>query len=218
MIATPPRVTGAGDRTRLTGLSGHIFQAPGRLPGCCRVHMDDVNSNDAVLWATTLARVRRELSELPAPDRDWLALQVGRIGDLQNELDRLFRSLDGPAVCAACLGECCSLARHHATLTNLLGYLLAGDEPPEPDYALTCPYLGADGCLMPVSRRPFTCVIFLCEDLDARLAGPSRSAYERVERELRATYEAIAARCPGASLRGLLISAARVGDRPLLTR
>jgi hypothetical protein len=180
--------------------------------------MDDATSKDAALWAMTLARVRCELNELPVAARDWLTLQVGRIGELQNELDRLFRSIDGPAVCAACLGECCSRARHHATLTNLLSHLLAGDEPPVPDYALTCPYLGPEGCRLPVSRRPFTCVIFLCETLDVRLTGPSRIASEGVERELRTIYEEIAARCPGASLRGLLIGAARVGDRPLLTR
>jgi len=30
MVATPPRVTGAGDRTRLTGLSDHFISAPGQ--------------------------------------------------------------------------------------------------------------------------------------------------------------------------------------------
>lgn len=180
--------------------------------------MDETISSDAALWAATLTRVRRELEELPATERDWLALQSARIGALQVELDQLFRSLDGPGVCATCLGECCRLARHHATLTNLLSYLLAGEEPPRPDYALTCPYLGPQGCRLPVSYRPFACVIFLCEALDARLTGPSRNTYEELEKELRGIYEAVAARCPGASLRGLLISAARVGDNPLLIR
>jgi len=179
--------------------------------------MVDSTASDTALWASTLARVRRELVELSAEERDWLAMQIARIGELQTELDRLLHTLDGPAVCADCLGECCSLARHHATLTNLLSYLLADEEPPVPDYTRTCPYLGSQGCRMPVARRPFTCVIFLCEALDARLTEPLRSAYERAERDLRRTYEAVAARCPGASLRGLLISARRVGDGRLLT-
>ncbi len=179
--------------------------------------MADTTASDTALWASTLARVRHELAELPAEERDWLAMQVTRIGELQAELDRLFHTLDGPAVCADCLGECCSRARHHATLTNLLSYLLAGEAPPVPDYTRTCPYLGPQGCGMPVARRPFTCVIFLCEALDARLTEPLRSAYERTERDLRSAYEAVAARCPGASMRGLLISAQRVGDGRLLT-
>ena len=179
--------------------------------------MIDTIDSDTMLWASTLVRVRRELAELPAEERNWLALQVARIGELQTELDRLFQSIDGPTVCADCRGECCSRARHHATLTNLLSYLLAGEELPVPDYALTCPYLGPQGCRIPVARRPFTCTIFLCEALDARLTGSLRAAYEQVERDLRSTYEAVAARCPGASLRGLLIGAQRVGDGPLLS-
>jgi hypothetical protein len=99
----------------------------------------------------------------------------------------------------------------------LLSYLLAGEEPPVLDYTRTCPYLGLQGCGMPVARRPFTCIIFLCEALDARLTAPLRTAYERTERDLRSVYEAIAARCPGASLRGLLISAQRVGAGRLLS-
>ena len=180
--------------------------------------MYDTPSSDTALWASTLVRVRRELEALAAGERAWLAAQVARIGALQLELDRLFRAIDGPSVCAGCRGGCCSRARHHATLTNLLSYLLAGEEPPLPDFGLTCPYLGPQGCRMPVARRPFTCVIFLCEPLDARLDGALRADYARTEAELRSVYQAVADRCPGASLRGLLISAARVGTRPLLTR
>lgn len=179
--------------------------------------MTETITSDAVLWASTLVRARRELAELPVEERDWLTLQVARIGELQAELDQVFLAIDGPAVCADCLGECCSRARHHATLTNLLSYLLAGEEPPVPDFRLTCPYLGAQGCRMPVARRPFTCIIFLCEALDARLTGARRAAYERAERDLRNTYEAVASRCPGASLRGLLIGAQSVGHGRLLS-
>jgi len=179
--------------------------------------MNTTISADAALWATTLDRARCELAELPVADRDWLAAQVSRIGGLQAGLDRLFRDVGGPAICAACLGGCCGGARHHVTLTNLLGYLLAGEEPPAPDFSLICPQLGAQGCRLPAERRPFNCIIFLCDKIDDQLTNEQRIAFDGIEAELRNAYHAVAERCLGASLRGLLLAAARVGERPLLT-
>jgi len=162
-------------------------------------------------------RVRRELAELPVDQRSWLAVQVEQIGALQGELDRLFRAIDGPKICTDCLGGCCSRAKHHLTLTNVLACLLAGAEPPQPDFTLPCPMLGPHGCRLPVEQRPFNCIIFLCEALDRELTETQRKAFARAEATLRNTYEAIAECCPGSSLRGLLIAAERCGDRPLLT-
>jgi hypothetical protein len=173
---------------------------------------------DSRLWLQTLARARHELAELSTAQREWLSAQVARIGVLQVELDRLFHAIDGPAICTDCLGGCCSLAKHHLTLTNVLAYLLDGEDPPQPDYSLPCPMLGDQGCRLPAARRPFNCIIFLCEAVDRQLSSEHRDAFTRVEAELRTTYHAIAERCPGASLRGLLIAATRLGDRPLLTQ
>jgi hypothetical protein len=180
--------------------------------------MSDAGSSDAALWTATVERARRELAALPIGELDWLAAQVDRIGHLQETLARLFREVGGPATCAGCHGGCCGHARHHATLTNLLGYLLAGREPPRPDFTRTCPFLDERGCRLPVPHRPFNCIIFLCEELDQRLTEPQRQAFGRAESALRAAYTALADHCPGASLRGLLVTAARIGDRPLLTR
>jgi hypothetical protein len=180
--------------------------------------MNDSSSSDADLWAATVSRARAELNALPVSEQSWLAAQVSRIGELQTELDLLFCTISGPTVCSDCLGVCCSLAKHHATLTNILGYLLAGEEPPTPDFALPCPFLGAQGCRLPVARRPFNCIIFLCDMVDRRLSSDQRIAFAEIEAGLRDVYQAIADRCPGASLRGLLIAAARVGHRPLLQR
>ena len=171
---------------------------------------------DVALWAATVERAKSELAALPAAERGWLESQVARIGELQRELDRLFRAVDGPALCSDCLGGCCSRAKHHVTLTNLLGYLLAGTEQPAPDFSLPCPLLGAQGCRLPVEQRPFNCIIFLCERIDDQLTAEQRRAFAGIEAELRKAYHAVAGRCPGASLRGLLIAAARVGDGPLL--
>lgn len=163
-----------------------------------------------------MTRVHRELEGLTADQRDWLTGQVQRAGALQEELDGLFRAIDGPCICTDCLGGCCSRAKHHLTLTNVLACLLAGEEPPEPDFARPCPMLGPHCCRLPAGRRPFNCIIFFCEELDRKLTGAQREVFNRVETALRATYEAIAERCPGASLRGLLIAATRLGERPLL--
>ena len=180
--------------------------------------MLDKIATDSALWTATLVRARCELAALPATEREWLAVQVARIGSLQGDLDRLFQIIGGPELCAGCRGGCCGGAKHHATLPNLLGYLLNGEEPPWPDFSRTCPFLGHCGCRLPAARRPFNCIIFLCETLDGRLTGGQRQLFVRTEEQLRAAYEAVAARCPGASLRGLLLAAARVGDRPLLPR
>jgi len=179
--------------------------------------MTDTTAPDSVLWAATLIRVRQELAELAGAERAWLAAQLARIGLLQTRLDELFRGIDGPTVCRDCLGGCCSRAKHHVTLTNVLGYLLDGDEPPLPDFTLDCPLLSEQGCRLPVERRPFNCTIFLCETLDAALSSEQRGQFATIERKLRASYQAVAARCPGASLRGLLLASARAGERPLLT-
>ena len=180
--------------------------------------MPDTHSSNTALWAATLTRARCELRELSAGERGWLAAQVARIGAWQTELDGLFREIDGPALCADCLGGCCGRARHHVTLTNLLGYLLNGEEPPRPDFTLACPMLGAQGCRLPVAHRPFNCIIFLCDEIDRQLTSGQREHFARIEADLRRSYHEVAKRCPGASLRGLLLGATRVGERPLLTQ
>ena len=180
--------------------------------------MPDPLSSDTALWAATLVRVRRELKDLPAGERDWLAAQTARIGELQTGLDRLFRTIGGPELCTACLGGCCSRARHHVTLTNLLGDLLSGEEPPRPDFTLACPMLGAQGCRLPVAHRPFNCIIFLCDEIDRQLTPGQREHFAGLEADLRRGYHEVAERCPGASLRGLLLGTTRVGAHPLLTQ
>jgi hypothetical protein len=180
------------------------------------MNMDTTCCTDAALWVTTLARASNELAALPVTERNWLAEQVRRIGELQAGIDRLFREVDGPAICADCLGGCCGGGRHHVTLTNLLGYLLAGKTPPAPDFSRSCPQLGAEGCRLPAEHRPFNCIIFFCERIDNSLTDAQRSAVAGIEAELRSTYHGVAERCPGAGLRGLLIAAARLDGRPLL--
>jgi len=174
--------------------------------------------DDLHLWRRCVARVREELLRLPDDERCWLAEHLWQVQQLQRRIHGFFEMADGASRCLACSGACCEKGRNHLTLVNLLGFLLAGETPPEPDFAATCPFLGAAGCCLDVERRPFNCVTFNCEALEDVLDEVSRAAFYQMERQLRQLYEAFDCRYAGSSLRGLLIRAERLGERPFLDR
>jgi hypothetical protein len=178
--------------------------------------MNDRNKIDAHLWRRIVAGLEKEVQRLPSSERAWIALRLERIGLLQEELHALFMQGGGPGACSRCGGSCCDRGRHHATLVNLLGFLLARTQPPVPDFASPCPFLGEGGCLMEPSRRPFNCVTFICDEIEDRLVAAGREAFYARERELRGLYGEFDARYAGSSLRGILIRAARLGDGDLL--
>jgi hypothetical protein len=67
-----------------------------------------------------------------------------------------------------------------------------------------------------VARRPFNCVIFLCDEVLAGLDAAQRQRAVHLEAQLRSLYEAFDRRFAGSSLHGLLIRAERLGARPFL--
>jgi hypothetical protein len=170
------------------------------------------------LWQRTLDAVSAELRALDQERRDWISEAVGNIARDQQLLHDLFLAADGPALCSRCRGACCACGTHHFTLANLLAWLIRGDTPPVPDFSLTCPFLGESGCRLPVSRRPFNCVIFLCEDVWENLSVPQQQQARRLEEALRRQYLAFDECFAGASLRGLLIRAERMEGQALLAR
>ncbi|WP_432823574.1 hypothetical protein [Trichloromonas sp.] len=170
------------------------------------------------LWRKSLARIKEELRQLPDDERSWLAEHLRQVQQLQRQIHGFFEQADGASRCLACNGACCEKGRNHLTLVNLLGFLLTGTEPPEPDFAATCPFLTAAGCCLDVERRPFNCVTFNCEAVEDALDEASRAAFYLQERRLRQLYEAFDRRYAGSSLRGLLIRAERLGERPFLDR
>lgn len=170
------------------------------------------------LWRRTLERVRAELSQLCAAERRWLDEHLEQIQRLQRRIHGFFERADGVRLCRSCNGACCEKGRHHLTLVNLLGFLLAGEDPPAPDFASTCPFLSNVGCRLDVERRPFNCVTFNCEAVEAALDAASRADFYAMERQLRRLYTAFDQRYAGSSLRGLLIRAERLGERPFLER
>ena len=167
-------------------------------------------------WDKILAQCRSELDSLSQEERSWLNARLSAIAAYQIELDRLFRLADGPAACASCSGSCCDCGRHHFTLTNLLGSLVQGLEPPSPDYNRPCPFLGRNGCLLEIATRPFNCVTFICETVEAGLSPSGKKRFYELEKLLRNEYEAVAERYAAASLRGLLIALERMNGFPLL--
>jgi hypothetical protein len=174
------------------------------------------NQEDALLWRRILDGLAAEVAGLNPEERAWLAPRLERIGCLQEELHALFLRAEGPRLCRDCRGSCCDRGRHHTTLVNLLGCLLAGRRPPKPDFGRPCPFLGPAGCLLEPARRPFNCVTFICEGIEERLGPAGRETFYARERELRGVYEEFDRRYAGSSLRGVLIRAERLGGYPLL--
>lgn len=180
--------------------------------------MSERPGNDQLLWQAQIDRLRHELSGLDAEEGVWLAAALARVAEIQQSLHDCFLAAGGPAICSDCAGECCGCGKNHLTLVNLLAYLHPGEPLPEPDFARPCPFLGPAGCRHEVSRRPFNCVTFLCEAVEARLGAAGRERFYALERDLRTLYEAFDRRYAGSSLRGIFIRSERLGERPLLGR
>ena len=167
-------------------------------------------------WPKWWDRLRAEYARLPADDRHWLAARATDIRIGQERLDHLFRAVSGVSTCAACRGGCCGAGRHHLTLGNLLPYLASGDQPPVPDFSQPCPYLGADGCRLPVPARPYNCITFFCADLENRFSAEQQKIWQQADQAIRSAYGAIAERYPVGSRTGFWLAAERLGDRPFL--
>jgi hypothetical protein len=168
-------------------------------------------------WLALLAKIKADLSALDEAEKQWLHDRIAAIEKLQLALDNLFKNAGGANICADCDGVCCGCGRHHITLTNLLGYLIAGEDPPSPDFTGTCPYLGKGGCVLPVARRPYNCITFFCELLEEKLSEEKRQQLCFMDQQLRREYQALAERYPAASLRGIWIALERIGDGEILS-
>lgn len=173
---------------------------------------------DPSLWQNCLSRIRREFTALAVSEREWIERNLQDIQARQRQLHTFFQRANGARHCAACGGACCEKGRYHLTLVNLLGYLATDEEPPPPDFTATCPFLAPGGCRLDVPRRPFNCITFNCEAVEEALDEADRADFYRLEAQLRLAYETFDRRYAGSSLRGLLIRAERLGDRPFLAR
>lgn len=141
----------------------------------------------AELWRRGVALLTREFSLFSAERREELGALLAEVADFKEELCRLSDTAEGAAICAACGGACCRAGRYHATVLDLLASLAAGETPVEPEFARgTCPFLGSEGCrIVPRRRRPFTCVVFICNPINERLAAGEATRFNQREQELR---------------------------------
>jgi hypothetical protein len=167
-------------------------------------------------WQTIQAALAREVSQLPESERRWMTGRLARIGRLQRCLHRLFLAAGGPQRCQLCQGGCCDCGRNHLTLVNLLPFLLANESPPAADFNRICPFVGEQGCLLEPARRPFNCVIFLCDEVDGALSAAQRQLFSALEGRLRTLYLEFDRRYAGSSLRGIFIRSQALAGAPFL--
>jgi hypothetical protein len=167
-------------------------------------------------WRTILSELSREVALLPEGERLWMVARLARIGRLQKRLHRLFVAADGPKLCRCCLGGCCDCGRNHMTLVNLLSFLMADELPPAADFSRICPFVGDQGCLLEPARRPFNCVIFLCEEVEGALSAGQRQLFSALEGRLRTLYLEFDGRYSGSSLRDIFIRSQALAGAPFL--
>lgn len=168
-------------------------------------------------WSKIVSRLQREVAALPDDEIAWMTSRLAAIALLQDELHHCARISGSETLCAGCVEHCCGQGKNHFGLPNLLFYLFEGEEIPA-DFNAPCPQLGPTGCFFPASRRPFNCITFNCERVEAQMPPAQRQRLVTLETALRALYESFAHRYAGASPHGLLIRAETLGSRPFLGR
>jgi hypothetical protein len=169
-------------------------------------------------WQQLVAQVCREYAHLEAREKSWITRHCRLIGSRQEKLNQLFILARGETVCRHCRGDCCALGHNHLTLANLLALHGAGQPLPQPDFSKTCPLLTPHGCQLAATYRPYNCISFVCERIEAQLNPQQLAEFYQIEKELRQLYRSFQQRYTGASLSGLLIAAARLQGGPFLHR
>lgn len=139
-------------------------------------------------WGIAIDRATSEFCGLEPSVRVRADDIVREIMVLKADMASLFDGLNSGEVCHLCRGECCQTGCFHFTAVDLLAYLATGRELFVPRFDTgACPYLGDAGCLMEASYRPYNCVTFVCDRIDAgmdpdlrnRFAGLSSALMER---------------------------------------
>lgn len=158
------------------------------------------------LWHRRVAEISDAWRELPAGCRDALAPRLAEIRRLKERLQQLADGVAAGGICARCGGECCRSGRYHVTVTDVVVYLAAGDAVPEPSFRPgACPYLGPAGCIFPPAFRPFNCITFNCDRIEALLAPPDLEAFCRDVASLRTARQAVADLLAGRLRTGILL-------------
>ena len=178
--------------------------------------MTRCEDSDRNLWRQGVSLLEEAWASLPDEERDWIRPRLEAIARLQEGMHTLFNQGHGDVHCARCRGACCARGKYHLTLPNLLGCLAAGAPLPAPDFTAPCPMLAAQGCQLAVAMRPFNCVSFACETVEAEMGPAAVATFYAAEKMLRQLYRQFEERYAGAGARGFLLALARLqGASPL---
>jgi len=109
-------------------------------------------------------------------------------------------AVEAAEICRKCGGQCCLNGKFRLTVCDALvlsveQWSLCSEFNQKP----ICPYGTDQGCCLPAGLRPMDCILFVCDEIDARLTESAR--YELSERE--------------ACIRECLQSISRLADIPL---
>lgn len=168
-------------------------------------------------WDEILNQLRCELNSIAEEELQWLKQRIALIEAVQKQIHALFIDAGGSEICRTCSGSCCEHGHNHITLINVVAALLH-NEVPEVDFSATCPFLTPRGCSMDINLRPFNCVTFICDHIQAHMKSAQVEEFYRLEKLLRAHYVEVDDRYAGSSLRGLFIGTSRLGTQQLLQR
>jgi len=167
-------------------------------------------------WQHIIKQVEADYRLLPVSEKAWIAQQLQQLATVQQRLQQLFEAGNGKQACRDCLGECCAKGHNHMTLANLLGFMQRGEQPPEPSFSQTCPFLGEQGCVLEVADRPYNCITFVCDIIENSLTSLQVTEFYALERQLRSLYQGFAERYAGAGLTGLLLQSERLNGQAFL--
>lgn len=144
---------------------------------------------DQQVWSAAVELVKADYQALPQALKEKLRELSAEVMVLKARHQAAAATAAADKVCADCQGLCCRFGKHHVTVVDLLVYLSVGRELFIPEFNHpVCPYHNGSGCLMEPSLRPFTCIIFLCEQLDSGLAVPVKAELMEIEAGLRELY------------------------------
>lgn len=144
---------------------------------------------DQQLWSAAVVCVKTEYEAIPYALKQQLSRLSAEIITLKSRSQELVSSANAESACSDCKGICCRFGKHHFTAVDLLVYLSSAGDLFDPSFDNPlCPYHGGSGCLMTPGLRPFNCIIFICEQIEALLPGSVKEELVEIEKELRRIY------------------------------
>jgi hypothetical protein len=158
-------------------------------------------------WRQAVAAVTSEFEALVPSLRERLRQLCESIMAAKSGVHAVTEAVSPATICAACGGACCASGKYHFTAVDLLVYLDSGHPLFEPSFGRgLCPYLGERSCLMEPDYRPFNCLTFNCELVEALLAPNEVERFYAGERELRRLYARVEELFGNRFMHGLLMN------------